>query len=146
MAEPERITAVAMLCDYAQVADEKLNIMGGGWSYLWAEEEPVSAVLTLAVSLSIPWGLTNQDLHVRTQLFTEDHEPILRPEDEEAIRMEGDLRVGRPPNARAGIPIVVPFVLPFGITPLSFGGYVWEIDVNDQNAGRIPFQVARRSA
>ena len=146
MSEPERVTAVALLCDYAQIAYEKLNIMGGGWTYLWADEEPARFPITLAVSLAVPWGLTNQDLHIRTQLFTEDHEPIHRPEDDEEIRAEGDLRVGRPPHARAGIPIVVPLVLPFGEIHLNFGGYIWEIVSGSDVIARVPFQVAQRRA
>lgn len=144
MSAPEEITAVAMICDYAQVADGKLNIMGGGWLYLWAAEEPVTWGLALAVSLSVPWARTNQNIEITTRLITEDHEPVLNAEDE-PVQGGGNLRVGRPPTARPGVPIVVPFVLPFALS-LNFGGYVFEISEGPNVVTRVPFQVARRVA
>lgn len=144
MNTPEQITAVAMICDYAQVAEGKLNIMGGGWSYLWGVEEPVTWALVLAVSLSVPWVRTNQDLEITTVLLTEDHQPVLNEEGEE-VRAGGNLRVGRPPDAREGVPIVVPFILPFPPLSLNFGGYVFELNAGANVITRVPFQVARRS-
>ena len=143
MSTPEEITAVAMLCDYAQIADGKLNIMGGGWGYLWATEEPAEWGLILAVNLSVPWAKTNQDIVVTTRLYTEDHEAVVNAEGEE-IFAEGNLRVGRPPDARPGIPIIVPFFLPFAGLSLNFGGYVWEISAGTNVITRVPFQVAQR--
>lgn len=144
MNAPEEITAVVLLCDYAQVADGKLNIMGGGWSYVWIEGEgPESVPLNLAVNLSVPWALTNQDILVEARLVTEDGEAVER--DGEEVKSGGNLRVGRPPDARPGMPIMVPFVLPFPPVPLTVGGYVWELDARDQPVSRTPFQVVQRS-
>lgn len=144
MSTPEEITAVAMVCDYAQVADGKLNIIGGGWLYLWGIEEPVTYPLVLAVNLSVPWARTNQDLEITTRLITEDNEPVLNAEGEE-VRAGGNLRVGRPPDARPGVPIVVPFFLPFAPLPLHFGGYVFEVSEGANVVARVPFQVAQRA-
>ena len=143
MNAPEEITAVAMICDYAQVADGKLNIMGGGWAYLWGVEEPVQWTLILAVNLSVPWVRTNQDLEITTRLLTEDHDPVLNAEGEEVLS-GGNLRVGRPPDAREGVPIVVPFFLPFPGLSLNFGGYVFELSAGANVVTRVPFQVAQR--
>lgn len=133
-----------MICDYARVADGKLDIIGGGWAYLWAAEEPAMWAIFLAVNLSVPWARTNQDLEITARLLTEDHEPVLNDADE-AVQGGGNLRVGRPPTARPGVSLVVPFVLPFGLS-LNFGGYVFEISEGQNVVTRVPFQVARRAA
>lgn len=145
MSSPEGISAVVLLCDYAQVAEGKLNIMGGGWSYLWVEGEgPAEIPLILAVNLAVPWALTNQDIQVEAKLLTEDGESVELGD--EPVRSEGTLRVGRPPDARPGMPIAVPFVLPFPPIPLSIGGYVWEVTADAHPVSRVPFQVAQRGS
>jgi hypothetical protein len=130
-------TATVLLCDYAAVSDNKLNIIGGGWSYIWPlSDDPLS--IFVAVSLSVPWVFANRDLTVRTELMTEDGEPFQVEGVDVAV--EGTLRVGRPAPAREGAPLVVPFVLPFQI-PLPSGGYVFVMRVDTEEVARTPFQV-----
>jgi hypothetical protein len=130
----------ALLCDAAQVSGDKLYVLGGGWAYLWGRESPASAQMALAVTLSIPWSRANERLSIETRLVTEDGEQVTQEFGE--VRASGEVEAGRPAGARRGAPSVVPFVVTFGGLLLEYGGYVWEVEVDNVVRARVPFQVA----
>src|SRR5262245_58310091 len=127
-----------LLCDAAQAVGGKLYILGGGWSML-TRMHPV-ARMALAVKLDVPWSRANERLHLAASLLTEDGDPVTLGEDQE-VRTEGDLELGRPPGLRHGTPLDATFVLDFEGLPLDAGRYVWELRVNDAVVARTPFQV-----
>jgi hypothetical protein len=126
-----------LLCDAAQEVGGKLYILGGGWSVIWLPGLPTP--VTLAVKLSVPWDQANRPHGVRAVLITEDGEPVdfgAGP-----VQVEGNVDVGRPPGIKPGMPLDVPFVLPFGFLTFSPGGYVWELFVDEEPVARTPFRV-----
>lgn len=139
---PHELTVTALICDAAQVADGKLYILGGGWSYAWAQEPGAPTPMALAVQLAIPWGLANRRLEVEAKLVTEDSEQVTQDFGE--VRVTGVIEAGRPPGARPGAPLVVPFVVQYAGLQLGYGGYVWEVAIDGRTAARVPFQVAER--
>lgn len=141
MSSSPEVEVTAILCDAAQAVGEKLYILGGGWSYLWTSEEPAVGNASLGIILSIPWTLTNRRLPVVTNLVSEDGEEI--ESDGRPIRVEGMVEAGRAVGVREGAPIVVVFAVNFNGLRLGYGGYVFQIAVEDTVRARVPFQVAR---
>lgn len=126
-----------LLCDAAQEVGGKLYILGGGWSVIWLPGVPTP--VTLAVKLSVPWDQTNRPHAVRASLVTEDGEAVDLGSG--PVEASGNVEVGRPPGVKPGTPLDVPFVLPFGFLAFQPGGYVWELEVDDEPVARVPFRV-----
>jgi hypothetical protein len=137
------VEATMLLCDYAQAVGGKLYIVGGGWSTLTTIQPRTN--MSLAVRLTVPWSRANERIHIEAHLITNDGEEVTQVTDngEAPVRAEGDLEVGRPPGLRQGTPLDAAFVLNFEGLSLDAGGYVWELNVGDNTAARIPFQVVR---
>lgn len=125
-----------LLCDAAQSIEGKLYVLGGGWSRM-AAETPTN--MSLAVKLSVPWSQANRPISVRASLFTEDGNPVdlgAGP-----VEITGEIEVGRPPGMVPGTSLDAPFVLNFPSVVLPLGGYVWQLDVDGEEASaRAPFQ------
>lgn len=126
-----------LLCDAAESIGGKLYILGGGWSQIYTPNIPTN--MALAVKLSIPWDRANEPIHIQASLLTEDGKPIdlgMGP-----LTAEGDIEVGRPPGLKRGTPLDAPLVLNFGAVTLQPGGYVWQLEVDDEVKARAPFRV-----
>jgi hypothetical protein len=132
------IEATMLLCDDAQAVGGKLYMLGGGWSML-TKVQP-TANMALAVKLSVPWSRANERVHIEATLITDQGETVTQQNDQ-PVRTEGDLEVGRPPGLRHGTPLDATFVLNFQGLDLEAGGYVWELKVGGALAARVPFQV-----
>ena len=48
-----------ILADAAQVQGEKLYMLGGGWSLIWAKEFPAQHQMAVAAGILVPWMETN---------------------------------------------------------------------------------------
>jgi hypothetical protein len=138
MSALEEPVVTALVCDAAQVVDQKLYILGGGWSYIWPPQEGAPLTMALAVHVSIPWSLANQRLNLDAHLVSEDGERVRQEFGD--VGVKGAFEAGRPPGVRQGSPLVVAFAIQFGALTLAEGGYVWEIGV-DETRARVPFQV-----
>jgi hypothetical protein len=129
-----------LLCDDAQAVGGKLYILGGGWSILTKVQPRVN--MSLAVKLAVPWSRANERIHLVAALITDQGEEVTL-DDDEPVRAEGDLEIGRPPGLRHGTPLDATFVLDFEGLDLDVGGYVWEFKVDGHLAARTPFQVVQ---
>lgn len=136
-AMPEEVEATMFLCDAAQQMGGKLYILGGGWSMVFSQGQPL--MMSLAVKLAVPWNQANEQLTIHAALLTEDGEPV--ETEQGLVHAEGQLEVGRPPGMKRGQSIDAPFVLPFNGLPLEAGGYVWRLEVNGKVCARSPFRV-----
>jgi hypothetical protein len=123
MSSPTDIRATMLLCDSAQSIGGKLFILGGGWSLLRKTDNLMT--MALAVKLSIPWSRANERHDVEARLVTEAGAEVLH--EDQPIRAEGAIEVGRPPGLRQGTPLDAAFVLTFQNLSLDPGGYVWEL-------------------
>ena len=85
-----------MLADAAQESGGKLYILGGGWS-VTGPEIPPSA---LAMKIDVPWDQANRRHHWMLELVTEDGVPV--EIEGQAVRVDGEFEVGRPPGAAPG--------------------------------------------
>jgi hypothetical protein len=139
--DPERGMKVTLvLADAAQVADGKLNVLGGGWSLTGPQPTPFA----LAGIIEVPWSETNRNHSFRFDLIDLDGNPVVvdGPDGEQAIAIDGRFEVGRPPGVRSGSYQPVPFALNSGPLPLPPGGHFeWRlsIDGKTQEDWRLAF-------
>jgi hypothetical protein len=121
-----------MLCDYAQPAEGKLNIIGGGWSLTG----PTPTPFAVAVLFQVPWDQANQRHSFRLELLDADGQPVYvpGPEGDAPIVIEGSFETGRPPGLRPGTPLDFPFALNSGPLPLPPGErFEWRMTVNEES-------------
>lgn len=121
-----------LLADYAQAAEGKLNIIGGGWQLTG----PIPTPNALAILIEVPWDRTNERHHVRIELVDADGGPVvaLGPEGEVPVVLEADFEVGRPPGIKRGTPIAVPLAINMGPQPLAPDSrYEWRLSINGES-------------
>jgi hypothetical protein len=121
-----------ILADSAQVADNKLFILGGGWSFIGPDPTP-SAV---ALYIKVPWDQANMKHRLLLELVDSDGGPVevQSPVGDQQIRVESEFEVGRPPGMHQGTPIDISLALNFGPIPLSPDGrYEWRLTIDDRS-------------
>ncbi|HET9476474.1 MAG TPA: hypothetical protein VFP63_03195 [Dehalococcoidia bacterium] len=85
-----------ILADGAQVAGDKLYVLGGGWTIVWARDFPVIHGAAVAVGMMVEWPETNHKHSVEVALVTGDGQSVGEP------LVRGDFEVGRPPGMPPG--------------------------------------------
>jgi hypothetical protein len=122
---------IMLLADAAQTVDNKLYILGGGWSITGPAPSP-SAV---ALKIEVPWDQTNKKHTFELSLFDADGQAVMAstPEGERPIQIGGEFEVGRPAGLAPGIPIDVALAFNFGPMPLPPGGrFTWRLAIDKQ--------------
>jgi hypothetical protein len=135
--------ATLLLADYAQVADGKLTIVGGGWSVTGPEPAPFG----IAILIQVPWDQANVRHTMRLELLDSDGVPVAVETDdgdEEPIVFFDDLtfEVGRPPGLKPGTPLDFPVAVNSGPLPIPPGGrYEWRLTIDGRSVDdwRLPF-------
>ncbi len=135
-----QIRANLLLCDAAQVVGGKLYILGGGWNMVGVQAGN-GVSFFVAIDLIIPWELTNRQLNLVVELLSEDREPVHHPDNDQPVRAEGQLVVGRPPDARPGADLHTPLTIPFAPVPVDDGGYVCCLSIDGEQINAAAFQV-----
>lgn len=128
------IKATLMLCDFAQVAEGKLYIAGGGWSVATA------MVGHIAVLFRIPWDRANHRIPIALTLLDQDGG---RVPDENGTTITLELEVGRPPGLSRGSDLDAPLAIPIPPMQLRPGRYEWVLSVDDQTEDywHLPFVI-----
>ncbi len=119
--------ATLLLCDFASVAEGKLNILGAGWSMTNNVTNHAVAIL-----LDVPWDRTNAKMTLQLELKEQDGQPVLQPgpTGQVAVRVDIDFEVGRPPGLHRGTSIPVPFAVPVALQLVPGQRYYWELSVD----------------
>ena len=94
-----------ILADYAQVADGKLTIVGGGWSVTGPRPTPFA----IALLFEVPWDQANVKHRFRLDLVDADGHMVFMPtaeESEDPVALEGEFETGRPPGLKPGTTLV----------------------------------------
>ena len=135
---PVRVTM--MLADSAQAVEGKLYILGGGWNITGPEPSPSA----LAIHVDVPWDLANVRHPWKLELVDSDGEPVMvsTPLGEQALVLQGEFEVGRPPGVTPGTGLGVPLAINLGPIPLPPGGrYEWRLSISDESDEdwRLPF-------
>jgi Family of unknown function (DUF6941) len=116
-----------LLCDAAQAVDNKLYVLGGGWSVTG----PAPAPSAIALHLKVPWDEANLPHTMRLELIDSDGEPVLGSPEGAPIVIETQFEVGRAAGLPPGTPIDLSVALNFGPIPLAPGGrYEWRLTID----------------
>jgi hypothetical protein len=127
---------VAMLADSAQVAGGKLFVLGGAFDTVHARAFP-ALVRSLSVVLvaEVEPAERERDLAIAVHLLDEDGGAL-------GVESKGIMRVRAPSSLPAGASSLVPLVASFvGVRFPKAGGYVFIIEHEGRELGRIPFRV-----
>ena len=121
-----------LLADYAQVADGKLTVVGGGWSLTGPDPVPFG----IAILVHVPWDQANRRHVLRLELVDADGVAVTVPTDEgeEAPIVFFDdieFEVGRPAGIKPGTPLELPLAVNSGPLPLQPGArYEWRLSID----------------
>lgn len=131
-----------MLADSAQAVDNKLYILGGGWSITGPHPVPSA----IALYIKVPWDQANAAHVMRLELVDSDGEAVQvpAPGGDQPVVIENQFEVGRPPGLIPGTPIDLSLAINLGPLPLEPGGrYEWRLTIADQSHEdwRLPFSV-----
>src|SRR5882672_5541560 len=96
-----------ILADSAQVQGEKLYMLGGGWSLIWAKEFPAQHQMAVAAGILVPWLETNSRHQFRIQVHAEDGTMF--------GDISGEFEQGRPPGLLPGTTQRVMLTINLGI-------------------------------
>ena len=134
-----------LLADYAQVADGKLTVVGGGWSITGPDPAPFG----IAILVHVPWDQANRRHLMRLELLDTDGVPVTveteEGEDAPVVFFDDvEFEVGRPAGIKPGTPLELPLSINSGPLPLAPGGrYEWRLSIDGQTDDdwRLPFSV-----
>ena len=125
-----------LLADFAQVADGKLTVVGGGWSLTGPDPTPFG----IAILVHVPWDQANRRHTLRLELIDADGEPVTMPgggeEEERPIVFLDDIEfeVGRPAGIKPGTPLELPLAVNSGPLPLEPGcRYEWRLSIDGES-------------
>ncbi len=92
--------ATMMLADYAQIADGKLFIAGGGWSTCGPGPTPCAVVAIFHV----PWQETDEKVSFALRLVDEDGRAVMQPgaTDGLPLQVNGHFEARRQPGMTPG--------------------------------------------
>jgi hypothetical protein len=135
-----------LLADAAQVAEGKLNILGGGWHVCGPGPTPMA----IAVKLEIPPPQARRKHTWSVVLGDENGEPVLLPADGQKSRVEifGEIqrildRKSAPPEK----PVHVLFAINITPLPLEPGSsYVWRLYLDNKSHKDWQVSFATRAA
>ena len=130
-----------LLADYAQVAEGKLTVVGGGWSVTGPNPVPFA----IAMYVQVPWDQANVKHAFSLELVDADGNPVMVEGEgvEQPIAIAGEFEVGRPAGVKPGSYIDAPLAINLSPPPpLPPGGqYEWRLSVDGQmnEDWRLPF-------
>jgi hypothetical protein len=118
-----------LLADFARVSDNKLDVLGGGWSIMHAGG-PFG--FFVAALFQVPWDRTNTKHQFRFDLLDADGQAIPAAGGEDTVHFEGEFEAGRPAGLTIGTPVDIPLVVPFGPLLLDSGRYEIRLTINGE--------------
>ncbi len=128
--DPQRgFKVTLMLADAAQVADGKLNVLGGGWCFTGPQPAPFA----IAGLIEVPWQMANQQHSFRLELIDLDGNPVVvsGADGDTPVVIDGQFEVGRPPGLRPGAYQPMPLALNSGPLPLPPGSHFeWRFSID----------------
>jgi hypothetical protein len=124
--------ATLMLADYAQVADGKLNLIGGGWTI----SGPRLAPFAIAGLIEMPWEAAGELHTARLELIDDQGRPVLveTDEGEQPLVIEAQFDLAPSPGIRRGTPLTMPIAINLSPPPpIPPGGrYEWRLEVDGE--------------
>jgi hypothetical protein len=123
---PSQIRVTMLLAEAAQVADNKLFILGGGLAIV----SPAPNPLAIAIKIDVPWDRADRQHNWKLELLDADGMPVLigdRP-----IIVAGTFEVGRSDQLQPGTPLPMPLAVNFSGLALPAGQrFAWRLVIDD---------------
>lgn len=123
---PSQIRVTMLLAESAQVADNKLFILGGGLALV----SPAPSPLAVAMKIDVPWDRADRQHNWKLELLDADGMPVLvgdRP-----IIVAGTFEVGRSDQLQPGTPLPMPLAVNFSGLALPAGQrFAWRLAIDD---------------
>ncbi|HEY6530655.1 MAG TPA: hypothetical protein VIY72_00020 [Acidimicrobiales bacterium] len=141
-APTEELAVTIVLAEAAQVADGKLNLLGGGISVLPPRPQPMA----VAILVRVPWSRAEDVIPWACELLGEDGIPVMAGD--VPVLVNGQVAAGRPPGWPEGQTLPVPVVINFSALPVEPGkAYRWRLAVDgaSDDAWVAEFSVAPES-
>lgn len=126
----------AILADAAEVSNDKVYLLGGGWTVIWAREVPAAHRGALALGIRVAWDETNQQHSLGIEVRTTDGDLV-----QEIVK--GEFEAGRPPGIKAGSDQLVKLAAAVNFKLERFGEYEVIFEINGEPLKRLPFLVGR---
>lgn len=128
---PTDFEAIAFFtADHAAVESGKAYINGGFFDTVQQPSYPAQISLSLVAIISVPSRAYLEDHLVKVEMVDADHNPL-------PLKIEGEFRVGAPPNLRPGDPTTMPVAIPLnGLTLERAGDYYFVLSVDGQELAR----------
>jgi hypothetical protein len=131
------------LAEAVQVADGKLNILGGGWSLLGSGPAPMAVAILIELSAAE----ANGDHHFELFLTDSDHQPVFSDSvnGTTPVEVRGDASVALPVDYDARLPVPWPIAVNVpGLVLPPDGSYQWNLTVDGHTdpSWVLPFRTA----
>lgn len=136
---PQDLDVTMMLAEAAQVADGKLNVLGGGVTVIPANPQPIA----LTMLIRLPWSRGDETIPWVLELLDADGLPVLAGE--VPVLVNGQVRAGRPEGWPEEQPLQVPVAISFTALPVQPAQrYRWRLAVDgaSDEAWTVSFAVA----
>ena len=132
-----KVETIMLLCDYAEVINGKLYIMGGGWTLC----PPGPRNMALAIRVLVPWDETNVKHRLVLMLQDEEGRTIELGEPPRPVKQEGEFEVGRPPGVLPGTELDFSIAFGFAALPLEpKKGYRWQLELDGEPVAHASFR------
>lgn len=121
-----------LLADAAQVVDNKLYILGGGWSITGPDPTPSA----IAIKIDVPWDAAGRPHRWDLALLDEDGVPVFLGSGEQAqsLVISNEFQVERPEGLPPGTPLELSMAINLAPLPLPEGRrYVWQLTIDGQS-------------
>ena len=121
-----------LLADAAQVVDNKLYVLGGGWSVTGPDPMPSA----IALKIDVPWDEAGTQHTWELALLDQDGVPVFLGEGEGApsVVIRNEFQLERPEGLPPGTPLELSMAINLAPMPLQPGGrYVWQLTIDDQS-------------
>jgi hypothetical protein len=136
---PGLVRVTLMLAESAQVADNKLFILGGGITVIPATPAP----LAIAVKIEVPWDQADVTHDWKLELLDADGMPVMV--NDLPVLVQGQFLIGRGEDLLPGSPLPMPLAVNFSGLDLPAGQrFSWRLVIDDDTEPdwQLAFSVA----
>ncbi len=126
-----------ILADAAQVQGEKLYLLGGGWSYVWAREFPVTHPIAAALGILVDWNETNRRHPWSVVVRNEETGQVV-------ASVEGEFEQGRPPGIPPGAPQRIQIALNLAAALGAPGDFAVDVRIDGETMKSVAFKALQR--
>jgi hypothetical protein len=141
----------ALLCNYAEVQNNRLYLSGGGIDQSVVpvgQRGPWSVALSVGLSVEVPWIATSRDHTVHVALLDTDGDPVevqVNSGDPTPFGIDFRFNIGRPPDLDAGASQNVALALKLPTLPFAkLGSYTFVVSIDGTELRRLPYRLVRQ--